>query len=548
MKKRADSNLPNSSIKGLFEHGFDDGLSGFFVFLLALPLSLGIAKASDFPPVMGLLTAMIGGLLVSFLSGSALTIKGPAAGLIVIVAGAVAEFGQGNSQLGWQLALGAIVVAGILQVFFGLFRVGTIVDLFPLSSIQGMLTAIGIIIFSKQIHVLLGNNPLLPNGKPMIAPIDLVMAIPESLMHIKREAALVGLLSLAVVFLWPKLKLGILQRIPAPLAVLIVAIPVAKYLGLSRNHYVHFEHNLFEIIHFNVSFGGIQHFWIFSKYVLMFALVGSLESLLTVKATDMIDPWKRKSNANKDLLAVGVGNIVSGVLGGLPMISEVARSTANTSNGAKTRWANFYHGLLMMLFLLIGLKFNNLIPIPALAAMLIGVGARLASPKAFGEMAKVGLEQLVVFVTTIIVTLFTDLLIGIAAGVVAKLITQVVLGAPLGAVFKAHVSVKGNEVHIAGAAVFSNWLGIKRALYRMDSSKHVTVNFLHCNLVDYTVIDNLHHLKREYDLVGRSLEVIGLEELEYTGNNRHQQATRNKPKDLRSTLKDAKESIRHDED
>jgi MFS superfamily sulfate permease-like transporter len=543
MNKSPQSQIPSEGIAGLRQYYKEDALSGFLVFLLALPLSLGIAGASDFPPIMGLITAMIGGVLVCLLAGSPLTVKGPAAGLIVIVAGAVAEFGGNDPDLGWKMTLGAIMVAGIIQILFGFLRIGTIADLFPLSTIQGMLTAIGIIIFSKQIHVLLGVTPVLSDGSPMIAPPDLVMALPETLRNADFNAAVVGGLSLLVVFLWPRVKHAWLSKIPAPIMVLAVAIPAAKWLGLESERFIHFEHNLTQILAINVDFGGIQQPLLFIKYVLMFALVGSLESLLTVKATDMLDPRKRKSNANKDLMAVGVGNTLSAALGGLPMISEVARSSANISNGAKTRWANGFHGLFMLVFLMLDVQFNNLIPVPALAAMLIGVGYRLASPRSFGEMARVGPEQLLVFFVTVAVTLATDLLLGIGVGLVTKLITQMILGAPLGTMFRAHIIVEGREIRVAGAAVFSNWLGIKRILSVMKPTEQVVVNLEHCNLVDYTVIDNLHHIKRDFQIAGGDLKVVGLDELDYTGNHNHKQATRNKPRKQRQTLHQARQSI-----
>ena len=543
MSKNPQNDIPSKGIAGLRQHYREDALSGFLVFLLALPLSLGIAGASDFPPIMGLITAMIGGIVVCVLAGSPLTIKGPAAGLIVIVAGAVSEFGGTDPAIGWKMTLGAIMVAGIVQILFGFLRIGTIADLFPLSTIQGMLTAIGIIIFSKQIHIILGVTPVMSDGRPMIAPPDLVMALPDTIQNIDVHTAIVGGLSLVVVFLWPRIKHVWLSKIPAPIMVLAVAIPTAKWLELDSERFIHFEHNLTEILAINVDFGGMQQPLLFTKYVLMFALVGSLESLLTVKATDMLDPLQRKSNANKDLMAVGAGNTISAVLGGLPMISEVARSSANVSNGAKTRWANGFHGIFMLLFLLLDVRFNNLIPIPALAAMLIGVGYRLASPRSFGEMAKVGPEQLVVFFITVLVTLATDLLLGIGVGLVAKLITQLLLGAPLGAMFRAHIIVEGREIRVAGAAVFSNWLGIKRILNVMKPSEQVVVNLEHCNLVDYTVIDNLHHIKRDFQIAGGDLKVVGLEELDYTGSHNHKQATRNKPKKQRQTLHQARQQI-----
>ena len=195
MTSKIKKYIPADGLAGLKENFKSDAISGFIVFLLALPLSLGIAKASDFPPIMGLITAIIGGLVVSFFMGSRLTIKGPAAGLIVIVAGAVAEFGQGNNDLGWKLALGAMVVAGIIQILFGVLKLGKLADFFPLSTIHGMLAAIGIIIIAKQIPVLLNDNPALAKG---MGPIELLLNIPKFIINLDTKASIIGVVSLAI--------------------------------------------------------------------------------------------------------------------------------------------------------------------------------------------------------------------------------------------------------------------------------------------------------------------------------------------------------------
>lgn len=524
------NNIPQDGFKGLKENIQSDMLSGFLVFLLALPLSLGIAKASDFPAIMGLITAMIGGLVVSFISGSRLTIKGPAAGLIVIVAGAVAEMGQGNSERGWHFALGAIIVAGVLQILFGMIKLGSLVDFFPLSAVHGMLAAIGIIIISKQLHILVGISPVNDFGKPMVEPLELIGKLPNSFTHLNGNVAILGIVSLLIVFLWPRIKHSLLRKIPAPVIVLLVAIPLAKILPGGPKQLVHFEKNLLDTLALNESFEGFNQFAVFFKYVIMFALVGSLESLLTVKAIDMLDPWKRKSNANKDLMAVGVGNVFAGALGGLPMISEVARSSANVSNGARTRWSNMFHGVFILIFLLLDLEFNDLIPNAALAAMLIGVGFKLASPKEFGRMASIGIEQLVIFLITILVTLASDLLLGIAAGIGVKLITQLLYGAPMKAMFKARVEVSDHNLKINGAAVFSNWLGIKKQLLKFNQTEHVVVDVRNCNLVDHTVIDNFLHMEHDFENEGGQLDIIGLDEFEVVSKKGHLLSARKRSK------------------
>jgi MFS superfamily sulfate permease-like transporter len=244
----------------------------------------------------------------------------------------------------------------------------------------------------------------------------------------------------------------------------------------------------------------------------MFALVGSLEALLTVKAVDMLDPYKRKSNTNKDLIAVGLGNIIAGILGGLPMISEVARSSANVSNGGKTRWANFFHGVFIFVFLIFAVSFSDLIPKAALAAMLIGVGWKLAHPREFGYMAKIGLDQITVFVVTIIFTLATDLLVGIAVGIVLELILHLSRGVSFSSLFNAKMTVSDNNVKVKGAAVFSNFIKVKNKLVEFPLSSNVVLDVRECVLVDHSVIETLHHLKDDFETEGGELVIMGIDE------------------------------------
>ncbi len=506
------SSMPKDGWEGFKENFSADAVSGFIVFLLALPLSLGIAKASDFPPLMGVLTAIIGGLVVSFFAGSRLTIKGPAAGLIVIVAGAVAEFGGGET--GWHLALGAMVVAGILQIGFGFLKLGKLADFFPLSAIHGMLAAIGLIIIAKQIPVLLGVDPALSAGKD---PLELIAEIPHFIASMNQQAAFIGILSLSILMGLPLIKNSYLKKIPLPLLVLIVAMPLATYYGFKQagpSYLMVKLGNFLGSIHLNASMDGFQHTGIFIKYVIMFALVGSLESLLTVKAIDMLDPYKRKSDTNKDLIAVGVGNTLAALLGGLPMISEVARSSANVSSGAKTRWANFFHGTFILTFVLLATPLIEMIPNAALAAMLITVGIKLAHPKEFVQTFKIGKEQLAIFLVTIFFTLFEDLLVGIAAGIALKLILHVMRGAPFSALFKApiEVSFEGDEylVSIEKAAVFSNFIGIKNKLQEIPPGFNVTVDLHKTRFVDHSVLENLHHIQHDYEHSGGRFQIIGL--------------------------------------
>ena len=512
MNKHTQKIIPKDGIEGLKQNFSADAISGFIVFLLALPLSLGIAKASEFPPVMGLLTAIIGAIVVSFFAGSKLTIKGPAAGLIVIVAGAVHDFGGGVT--GWKLALGAMVVAGLFQILFGVFKLGKYVDFFPLSAIHGMLAAIGLIIIAKQIPVLLNVDPSLTSGKN---PIQLLLSIPEFIHHLNPVISVIGCVSLLIMFGLPMIKNPIIRKVPAPLLVLLIAIPSSILLDLKKINpeaLVHFG-NLTDNLKINADFGGISQIGIFIKYVIMLAVVGSLESLLTVKAIDILDPFKRKSDNNKDLIAIGIGNTIAAVLGGLPMISEVARSSANVNNGAKTRWANFFHGFFILVFVLLGADLIQLIPNAALAAMLIAVGFKLAHPKEFVHMFKIGKEQLAIFFVTIFFTLIEDLLIGIAAGLILKLIIHLFNGAPLSGLFSTNVSVleKGDShvVTIDKCAVFSNYLGIKSYLDQLPQGKKITIDLSNARLVDYSVMSNLKRFQQDYEDQNGTVAIIGLE-------------------------------------
>lgn len=517
--------IPDTGLAGLKKNFKSDALSGFLVFLIALPLCLAISKASGFPPVAGILTAIIGGLLVSFLGGSALTIKGPAAGLIVIAVGAVDELGKGDQMLGYKLTLGIVVVAGIIQILFGLLRSGVLSDFFPSAAIHGMMAAIGISIILKQIFNLTGVKP---EGKEAF---DLVKEIPQAFANLNPEIFIIGAISLLILFLFPLVKNKTFKRIPAPLVVILVAIPLGRYFDLGHEHtYLFLDQHNYTIgpkflVELPKSLLSAITFPDFSqitsgtsiKYIVMFALVGSLESLLSTKAVDMLDSYKRKSNMNRDLIGIGIGNTLAGLIGGLPMISEIVRSSANVNNGAQTRWANFFHGLFLLLFVAFAGALISQIPLAALAAMLIYTGFRLASPKEFAHTYHKGAEQLLIFLVTIIVTLATDLLVGIAVGIITKTIIHLINGLPLRSIFKPLVEVRHHqyedfyEVYVNDAAVFSNYLSFKKYLDAIPRQKHIVVDFSEARLVDHTVMEHLHHYQNDYISLGGKFEMKGLE-------------------------------------
>jgi MFS superfamily sulfate permease-like transporter len=515
--------VPKTGLAGLKENFKSDALSGFLVFLIALPLCLAISKASGFPPVAGIFTAIIGGLLVSFTGGSQLSIKGPAAGLIVIAIGAVDELGKGDAMMGYRLALAVIFVAGILQVLFGLLRSGALGDFFPSAAVHGMMAAIGLTIIIKQVFVMTGAKPA---GKETLA---VLTEMPQAFSQGNGPIMLIGLTCLVILFALPMVRNRFVKAIPAPLVVLLVAIPLGRYFDLEHEHtYLFLDHHNYTLgpkflVELPESLLSAITFPDFSritsavsiKYIVMFALVGSLESLLTVKAIDLIDPWKRKANMNRDMIGVGAANALCGLIGGLPMIAEVVRSSANVNNGARTSWANFFHGLFLLVFVSFAGSLIHQIPVAALAAMLIYTGFRLASPKEFVHMFKVGGEQLLIFVVTIIVTLATDLLVGIGAGILTKLVIHLVRGLPLRSVFRSRVETYLEEgthgIIVNDAAVFSNYLGLKKYLDAVPRKEHVIIDFSNSRLVDHTVQENLERFKNEYNQEGGNFEIRGLE-------------------------------------
>lgn len=512
--------VPKDGLAGLTENFKFDFIAGFLVFLLALPLSLGIAKAGEFPPAMGVLTAMIGGMFVGLFAGSPLTIKGSAAGLITIVAGCVTELGGGVG--GWHLALGVMVVAGALQVVIGFLKAGSLSDFFPLSAVHGMLAAIGLIIIAKQFHILLGIDPATLAG---MKPVALYAHIPHSIMNPNWSVAVIGIISLVILFGLPQIKNPLLKKIPAPMVVLLLAIPAALILDFKSTQPAHILVEIGDFwatVGFNSDFSAIGTF-VFWKYVFMFLIVGSLESCLTVKAIDGLDPWKRQSNFNKDLVAVGAGNTLAAVLGGSPMISEVARSSANVNFGARTRWANFFHGALLFVAMLLMIPVIEMIPNAALAAMLIFVGYRLASPREFFKTYKIGSEQLTIFLVTIAMTVATDLLVGIASGIVVKFIFHIVNGVSLSNIFKARYQLKenGNQSYLSvqGSAIFSNLIGFKNAFHRFKPGKEVVIDFSQAKLVDHTFMEFLQHFEEQFTEAGGVVTVTGFERFEPFSNH-----------------------------
>jgi MFS superfamily sulfate permease-like transporter len=521
------SDIPQGTLADLKRNWKADMVSGFLVFLIALPLCLAISLACGYPAIAGVFTAIIGGILSAFISNSELTIKGPAAGLIVIALGCVTEFGYtagvdpAADYQAYRLALGVGVAAGAVQILFGLFRSGILGEFFPTAAVHGLLASIGIIVISSQLPIVLGVES---TG----GPIEKLLSIPSYFMAMNPVIALIGGISLAIMFGFPFIKNPMLKMIPAPMMVLLVAVPLGMYFDIGTEQIVAFAgqdaalgphylvdvpDNMFTALTFPDFSGVLTSTGI--TYIVMFSLIGSVESLLSAKAVDQIDPWRRKTNMDKDLLAVGLGNTAAAFVGGLPMISEIVRSKANIDNGARTRFANMFHGLFLLAFVALVPALIDRIPLTALAAMLVFTGFRLASPKEFVHMYQIGREQFIVFVSTVIGVLATDLLVGIGIGIMVKAIIHVINGAPISSLFKPSMKVENEgddsaTIKVDNSAIFSTWIALKNRIGR-PGTKKVIVDLSGTKLVDHTVMANLEALEREFAESDRELSVTGLD-------------------------------------
>ncbi len=513
------SELYKNGFSSLKKYWKDDLVSGFMVSLIALPLCLGIAVASGVPPMSGLIAAIVGGLFMSRVTGSFVTISGPAAGLIVVNLAAVESLGQGDLLAGYQYALAAFLVAGVIQMILGFLKVGKFGDFFPSAAVHGMLAAIGVIIIVKQLFVALDYTPEAGRGHGILGAI---IQIPEAFMNMNPEIAFIALISIFILVVHPHIKFKPIKIIPAPMWVIICSIPFSHIFDLFHEHNYKLIGNVYELgptnlVHlpdkviqgivfpdFGMTFTGV--FWV---AVLSISLVASLESLLSAQAVDTLDPHHRKSNLNRDVSAMGAGSALSGLLGGLPMISEIVRSSANIGNGGKTQWANFFHGGFLLLFLLLGKPIIEQIPLAALAAMLIHVGFRLASPSEFKHVYQIGKEQLLIFLTTLITVLATDLIIGVLAGILMQVVIHLYYGAPLKFLFKSRFDYARDQdtdvIFLQHSAIFSNYISLKSEIERRRAQGRLVIDFTHVNLIDHTFRTHLNGLIKEWNKEGKEL-------------------------------------------
>ena len=414
----------------MFKYLKNDLPASVVVFFVALPLCLGIALASGAPLFSGLIAGIVGGIVVGALSGSKIGVSGPAAGLAAIVLTAIGTLG------GYENFLVAVVIGGVIQLIFGVLKAGIIGYYFPSSVIKGMLTGIGIIIILKQIPHFFGYDAD-PEGDFAFFQVDgenTFSEIFKSINNISLGSTIVGLVGLGILILWSNVlskKGKIFQLIQGPLVAVVFGIvyyiftdSTSKF-GISSEHLVSvpvpdsFDSFLGQFSFPNFAAITNPQIWVVGFTI---ALVASLETLLCVEATDKLDPHKNVTPTNRELLAQGTGNILSGLIGGLPVTQVIVRSSANIQSGGRTKLSAIFHGFLLLISVILIPTLLNKIPLSVLAAILLVVGYKLAKPALFKKMWDLGWKQFIPFTVTVVGIVFTDLLVGIALGLAVGIV------------------------------------------------------------------------------------------------------------------------------
>lgn len=414
-------------MKNIFKHAIADFSASVVVFLVALPLCLGIALGSGAPLFSGIISGIIGGIVIGALSGSHLSVSGPAAGLTAIVAAAIIKLPS------YEAFLLSVVIAGVIQIMLGYLKAGVFGDYVPTSAIKGMLTAIGIILILKQIPHLIGYDADYSGDYKFIQKDDnnTFSEILNAAKKITPLALIIGFVSLGIQIIWDKIlikKHTLFRLIPAPLIVVLTGIGITLFtqqhsLALQKDQMVNLPvaSNIMEFFTFFTlpDWSFIQNTNVLIT-ALTLAIVASLETLLNIEAADKLDIYNRVTPTNRELKAQGAGNIIAGLLGGLPVTSVVVRTSANVNAGAKTKSSAIIHGILILLSVALIPKVLQLIPLSALAAILIYTGYKLTKPSIFKELYNKGFDQFIPFITTVLAIIFTDLLIGIIVGIVVS--------------------------------------------------------------------------------------------------------------------------------
>jgi MFS superfamily sulfate permease-like transporter len=427
----AQAEKPQNGIAGL-KHWRSDMLAGMMVSLVSLPFSLGIAIASGAPPITGLISAIIAGLIYPFLGGSYVTISGPAAGLAPAIFVAMSALGGGSDEAhrmaGYPLLLGVICMVGCVQIVLSRLKVARFSAWFSPTVVEGMLASIGLLIIVKQIPNLLGQKFAAHDFWEIIAE------LPSQLVNTKPLVLVVGLLCLVATILLTVSRQRWTKIVPPPLTVVVLGLVLGLVLQIDKSFMITIPDdplkNGMVFPDFKGLFADRSLWFTIVVTVITLTLIDGVESLATIAGIDKIDPYKRRSSPDRTLMAMGVSNILSSVAGGLTIIPGGVKSTTCIVTGGKTLWANFYNAVFLVMYLYLARGLINLIPLSALSAIVVFIGYKLCRPKVWRHVAHVGSEQLLVFCTTVLVTVSTDLLLGILAGMVVEFVLNVSLAWP----------------------------------------------------------------------------------------------------------------------
>lgn len=510
-------------MKSIFSHFKTDVLSGIVVFLVALPLCLGIALASGAPLFAGIIAGVIGGIVVGFLSNSHLSVSGPAAGLTAIVLVAIRDLGS------FETFLLAVILAGLLQIALGLAKAGTISNYFPSNVIEGMLAAIGIIIILKQLPHAIGYDKD-NEGDFFFIEKDTghntFSALIDAVNYSHPGAIIVTVVSLAILIAW--LKVGFLKKIrvvPGALIAVVTGVLINEVFKASGSGLVISQEHLVSLPipatfadflrqFSRPDFAAITNarVWVVAATI---AAVASIETLLCIEAADKMDPLKRFTNTNTELKAQGIGNLVSGLLGGLPMTSVIVRTSANVNAGAKTKISTIAHGVFLLVAVLAIPGILNRIPLACLAAILLMTGFKLASPTVFRHMWQNGKFQFVPFIVTVVAVVLTDLLKGVAIGLAISIFFILRTNMKLAYFFKKEAHHAGDTIHInlAQEVSFLNKAAIKQTLAHLPGNSKVVINATNSVYIDYDVVELIRDFvrsgAREKDI---AVSLIGFKE------------------------------------
>jgi SulP family sulfate permease len=494
--------------------------ASIIVFFVALPLCLGIALASGAPLFSGVIAGVVGGIIVGVASGSRLGVSGPAAGLAVLVFSAIAILGS------WEAFLTAVVIAGVLQIAMGYLKAGFIAYFFPTSVITGLLTGIGILIILKQIPHALGYNADFLGDEAFFQTQEdnTFSSILHAWQLFTPSAIIISFSSLALLIFWDKVltkKYRFFEILQGPIVVVFFGI-VMNYtfqnyfsLTLSQDQIVTLPviSNFAEFVNqFTFpDFSQLSNPEVY-KIAIVMAIVASLETLLSVEAADKLDPYKQVTPTNRELKAQGFGNIISGLIGGLPITQVVVRSSANISFGAKTKLSTILHGFFLLISVVSIAEFLNMIPLASLAAILMVVGYKLTKPSLFKKMYQLGWEQFAPFLVTIVVMLFTDLLTGVIGGLITSVFFTLHHSYRNSYHLKDIITTdEGHEIHhivLAEEVSFFNKANIIALLESIPADSKVIIDCSNSKAIAYDVIEYLNEYPLHASLKNIEVKMI----------------------------------------